>query len=220
LVTARSMPRFRSIGFMPAATRGHAFANDRLGEHGGGGGAVTGLVVGLAGDFAQHLRAHVLELVLEFDFLGDGNAVLGDARRAEALVDHHVAALGAQRDLHGIGEDIDTGENAFARVAAETLRPWQPFQFLRIGLRAAMAPRKWPAVPDQVDSADDAEDVAFLHDQQVFAVDLDFGARPLAEQHAVAGLDVERGNLAVFGAQPEPTATISPSAGFSLALSG
>jgi hypothetical protein len=35
---------------------------------------------------------------------------------------------------------------------------------------------------------DDAHDVAFLHDQQVFAVELDFGARPLAEQDAVAAL--------------------------------
>jgi hypothetical protein len=69
-------------------------------------------------------------------------------------------------------------------------------------------------------SADDAENVAFLHDQQVFAVDLDFGAGPFAEQDAVAGLDVERGDLAVFALAPEPTATISPSCGFSLALSG
>src|SRR4030095_3208720 len=46
----------------------HAFANDRLGQNGGGGGAVAGDVVGLRGDFAQHLRAHVLELVLELDF--------------------------------------------------------------------------------------------------------------------------------------------------------
>jgi hypothetical protein len=38
---------------------------------------------------------------------------------------------------------------------------------------------------------DDAHDVAFLHDQQLLAVDLDLGAGPLAEQHAVAGLDVE-----------------------------
>src|SRR5690606_35226999 len=37
-------------------------------------------------------------------------------------------------------------------------------------------------------SADDAEDVAFLHDQQLFAVQRDFGARPFAEQHAVARL--------------------------------
>jgi hypothetical protein len=80
---------------------------DRLGEHGRGGGAVAGDVVGLGGDFAHHLGAHVLELVLELDLLGDGDAVLGDARGAEGLVDDDVAALGAERDLDGVGEDVD-----------------------------------------------------------------------------------------------------------------
>src|SRR3546814_141051 len=50
-------------------------------------------------------------------------------------------------------------------------------------------------------SADDPHDVAFLHDQQVFAVELDLGARPLAEQHAVANLDVERNALPVIVAR-------------------
>jgi hypothetical protein len=44
--------------------------HDGLGQHGGGGGAVTGDVGGLGSDFLDHLRAHVLELVLEFDLLG------------------------------------------------------------------------------------------------------------------------------------------------------
>jgi hypothetical protein len=46
-------------------------------------------------------------------------------------------------------------------------------------------------------SADNAHDVGFLHDQKVFAVELDFGARPLAEQDTVASLDVERNDLAL-----------------------
>src|SRR5665213_2138575 len=45
---------------------------------------------------------------------------------------------------------------------------------------------------------DDAHDVAFLHDQQLLAVDLDFGARPLAEQHAVTDLEIDRDQLAGF----------------------
>src|SRR3546814_1938958 len=53
-------------------------------------------------------------------------------------------------------------------------------------------------------SGDDAEDVRFLHDQQLFAVDLDFGARPFAKQDAVAGLDVERGDFAIVGAGARP----------------
>src|SRR5207253_6808933 len=43
-------------------------------------------------------------------------------------------------------------------------------------------------------------DVAFLHDDEVFTVDLHFGARPFAEQDLVAGLDVERRDRAVVGA--------------------
>ena len=45
---------------------------------------------------------------------------------------------------------------------------------------------------------DDSENVAFLHDKQILAVDFDFGTRPLAEQDAIAGLDVERHKLAFF----------------------
>src|ERR1700704_2925563 len=41
-----------------------------------------------------------------------------------------------------------------------------------------------------------AHDVGLLHDQEFLAVELDLGARPLAEQHAVAGLDVDRDQLA------------------------
>src|ERR1700731_2961246 len=46
--------------------------------------------------------------------------------------------------------------------------------------------------------SENAHDVALLHDQQLLAVDFDLGARPLAEQHAVADLDVDRDQLASF----------------------
>jgi hypothetical protein len=84
-----------------------ALAVDRLREHGRGGGAVAGDVARLRGDLADHLGAHVLELVLELDLLGDGDAVLGDRRRAEALLDDDVATLGAERDLHRVREGVD-----------------------------------------------------------------------------------------------------------------
>ena len=96
-----------------------AFAHDGAGQHGGGGGAVAGDVIGLAGDFAHHLGAHVFELVGQFDFLGDRHAVLGGARGTERLVDHDVAALGAQRHLHGVGEDVDAAQHLLAGVGAE-----------------------------------------------------------------------------------------------------
>jgi hypothetical protein len=97
----------------------HAFADDGLGQHGGRRGAVTGDVGGLGSDFLDHLRAHVLELVLEFDFLGDGNAVLGHGRGAEAALEHDVAALGAEGDLDRVGQDVDASHHALTRGIAE-----------------------------------------------------------------------------------------------------
>ena len=49
---------------------------------------------------------------------------------------------------------------------------------------------------------ENAHDVALLHDQELLAIDLDLGARPLAEQHAVADLEVDRDQLAGFVAAP------------------
>ncbi len=51
-----------ATAFMPSRIK-------RLRQHGGGGGAVAGVVVGLGSDFLHHLRAHVLERVSQFDFL-------------------------------------------------------------------------------------------------------------------------------------------------------
>src|SRR3954449_1080601 len=96
-----------------------AFAHDRLGQHGGGGGAVAGRVGRLGGHFAHHLGAHVLELVVKLDFLGDGDAVLGDAGGAERLVEHDVAALGTERDLHRVVENVDAAQHPVAGIDAE-----------------------------------------------------------------------------------------------------
>src|SRR3569623_3651470 len=45
-------------------------------------------------------------------------------------------------------------------------------------------------------SAQHAKDVGLLHDEEILAVELHFGARPFAEQYAVADLDVDRDQLA------------------------
>ncbi len=62
-----------------------AFLEDGLGQHRGGGGAVAGDIAGLAGGFFHELGADVFVLVVEFDFLGDGDAVLGDGRAPQPL---------------------------------------------------------------------------------------------------------------------------------------
>ena len=104
---------------MPAATALEPSRTIDGGQNGGGGGAVAGLVGGSGSDFAHHLRAHVLELVFEFDFLGDGDAVLGDARSAERLVEDDVAALRTERDLDRVGENVDAAQHSIARIDGE-----------------------------------------------------------------------------------------------------
>ena len=91
-----------------------AFLDDRLGQHGRRRGAVAGEVRRLRGDLAHHLGAHVLELVFELDFLGDGHAVLGDAGRAEALVEHDIAPLGTKGDAHRVGQNVDAAQHLVA----------------------------------------------------------------------------------------------------------
>ena len=85
-----------------------AFANDGLGQQGGGGGAVAGHVIGLGGNFLDQLGAHIFKGVFQFDFLGDGHAVIGDKGSAVFLIQHHIAALGAHGDLYGIGQNVNT----------------------------------------------------------------------------------------------------------------
>src|ERR1700743_468394 len=96
-----------------------AFTDDGLGQNGRGGGAVAGGIGRIGGAFADHLGAHVLELVVELDLLGDGDAVLGDAGSAERLVEHDVAALRAERHLDGVVENVDAAQHLVARINAE-----------------------------------------------------------------------------------------------------
>src|SRR3954447_5257995 len=51
---------------------------------------------------------------------------------------------------------------------------------------------------------DDAHDVGLLHDEEILAIKADLGARPLAEQDAVADLNVERIHLTALIASSGP----------------
>ena len=74
------MPRWSARRVRAGGDVLEAFLVDGLGENGRRGGAVAGDVAGLAGDFAHELGAHVFVGIFELDFLGDGDAVLGDRR--------------------------------------------------------------------------------------------------------------------------------------------
>ncbi len=159
-----------------------ALAHDRLGQHRRRRGAVTGDVVGLGGDFAHHLRAHVLELVGKLDLLGDGHAVLGDARRAEGLVEHDVAPLGAEGDLDRVGQKIDAMDHPVAGVGPE---------FNVFGGHGPTG-----------SLLEDSHHIGLAHDQKRLAVELDLRSRPLAIEDLIALLDVGLLQLAVLAAGP------------------
>src|SRR5699024_578734 len=65
-------------------------------------------VVGLLGDLLDELGADLLVRIVEFDLLGDGDAVVGDGGGAPGLLEHDVASLGAEGHLDGIGELVHT----------------------------------------------------------------------------------------------------------------
>ena len=167
-----------------------ALAHDRGGKNGGGGGAVAGGVVGLRGDFTHHLGAHILELVVELDLLGDGDAVLGDAGSAERLVDNDIAALRTEGHSNGVGENIDAAQHLLARVGGKTYvfssHCIQSLEFREIVLISG------GFLGGRGGTLNHAHDVGLLHDEEVFAVDLDLSAAPLAKQNSVAGLDIQR----------------------------
>src|SRR5882762_6487667 len=96
-----------------------ALTVNRLGQYGRRRGAIAGEVGRLGRHFLHHLRAHVLDLVVELDFLRDSHAVLGDGRATELLVDDDIPALGAERHLHRIGQLIHAALQAGPGLGAE-----------------------------------------------------------------------------------------------------
>ena len=133
--TALSMPRFRLIGSWPAATI--LSPSVKMARA-----STVAVVVPspatsevLRRDLLHHLGAHVLELVLELDLLGDRDAVLGDVGRAEGLLEDDVAARGAQGDRHRVREDVDAAQDAVARVLAELDDLWLPLLCSSFSLR-------------------------------------------------------------------------------------
>ena len=90
------------------------FGNDGLSQYGSSGGTVTSVIVGTGSNVFDQLRAHVFKLVFQLDFLGNGNAVLGDQRRAEAALDQHVTALRTQGSFNRIGQRVHAVQHLVA----------------------------------------------------------------------------------------------------------
>jgi len=86
----------------------------RLREHGCGGGAVAGNVIGLGGDFLRQLGAQVLVRVVQFNLAGNGHAVVGDDGRTPLLIEHNIAPARAKGYLDRVCQLIDAGLQGLA----------------------------------------------------------------------------------------------------------
>src|ERR1700686_5015502 len=193
--TARSIPRFRSIGFMPAAT---ALAPSRTIAA-----ASTVAVVVPSPAASADLEATSRTIWAPmFSNLSSSSISL-------ATVTPSLVMRGAPNDL-----------------SSTTLRPLGPSVTLTALARMSTprSMRSRASTPNLTSLADifcfleiyggkrrlsglllgrgkvgqNAHDVALLHDQELFAIELDLGTGPLAEQHAVADLEVDRDQLAGF----------------------
>ena len=112
-------PLLERHGVGPGGHVAQALVDHGPGQHGGGGGAVTGDVVGLLGHLFDQLGADPLEGVLELDVLGDGDAVVGDGGGAPLLVEDDVAAFGSEGDAYGVGELVHSALEGPAGLLVE-----------------------------------------------------------------------------------------------------
>ena len=233
--TALSMPRFRSIGFMPAAT---AFMPSRT--------------IDCASTQAVVVPSPAMSLV----FWAASRTIsapmfsnLSSSSISLATVTPSLVVRGAPNDfssttLRPLGPSVtltalarmSTPRNMRSRASPENLTS------LAAMLGKLLKREKWPLCdrgfdrmsaasweparsPDRLWGSgglllDHPHDVALLHDEQLLPVDLDLGAGPFAEQHLVLRLKIEGDDLAALVAGPGPTAMISPCWGFSAAVSG
>ena len=116
----------------------HALGEDSLGIDGGGGGTVAGNAAGFGSDFLDHLRAHVFVRVFELDFLGDGDAVFGDGRRAEGFFENDISTGRAEGDLDRAGQFAHAAEDRLAGLLVEQNALCCHWNFLLIVLLAGV----------------------------------------------------------------------------------
>src|SRR5271166_3430709 len=189
--TARSMPRFRSIGFMPAAT---AFAPSRT--------------IAWASTVAVVVPSPAVSLVFEATsrtIWAPMFSNLSSSSISLATVTPSLVMRGAPNDLsrttlRPLGPSVtrtalarmSTPRSIFSRASEENLTSLAAIaDLLPVQGKTLWSLGRGP-------SGDHAHDVGLLHDEELLAVDLHLGPAPLAEEDLVADLDVEGGELAAL----------------------
>src|SRR6201989_250663 len=191
--TARSTPRLRSIGFMPAA---------------------TALPPSLTMAWARTVAVVVPSPAKSEDFEATSRTIcapmfsnLSSSSISLATVTPSLLTRGAPKDLSSttlrpLGPSVtrtasvrmSTPRNMRSRASTENFTSLAAILLLRY-LRMRQRLRGLLAGDRLIT---DAHDVALLHDEIIDAVDLDLSAGPFSKQHAVASLQVDRYQLAVL----------------------
>src|SRR6202030_1325052 len=192
--TAILMPRLRSIGFMPAAT---ALAPSRT--------------MAWASTVAVVVPSPAVSLVLEATsrsicapmFSNLSSSSISLATVTPSLVMRGAPKLFSITTLRPLGPSVTL--TALARISTpRSMRsrasPMMRLKKMNIEVDLVLEDGSFAAsqAEDDAPLRQHAHDVALLHDQEFLAVELDLGARPFAEQHAVADLEVDWDQLAGF----------------------
>src|SRR5918995_5934353 len=193
---AMSMPRFRSIGFMPAATD---FAPSLTME-------AARTVAGVVPSPARSLVFEATSRTIWAPMFSN----LSESSISLATVTPSLVMRGAPKDLsrmtlRPLGPSvtftallrISTPRNNLSRASVEKRTSLAAISLPPVGWKAERKESRSGGLLHVGGPAlDDAHDVALLHDQEILAINAHLGAGPLAEQHPVAGLHVQRLDLA------------------------
>src|SRR5215208_6688668 len=193
--TARSIPRFRSIGFMPAATD---FAPSRT--------------IAAARTVAVVVPSPATSLDLEATSRTIWAPMFSNLHESSisfATVTPSLVTRGAPKDLsrttlRPLGPRVtftalarvSTPRSMRSRASVEKRTSLAAMSLPPVLLIAELRGSRGLLAGDRL--LDNAHDVGLLHDQEVLAVDAHLGARPFAEQNAIAGLDVQGDDLAAL----------------------
>src|SRR5688572_27558138 len=196
-VTAWSMPRFRSIGFMPAATD-----------------LAPSLTMAWASTVAVVVPSPAMSLVFEATsrticapmFSNLSSSSISLATVTPSLEMRGAPKLFSSTTLRPLGPSvtftalarISTPRSILSRASPENLTSFAAICLTSCYSGMGIAGALGGLLLGGAGLLDDPHDVGFLHDEELFAVELHLGAGPFAEQDAVALLDVERDDLAAL----------------------
>src|SRR5699024_3912419 len=150
--------------FVDTATQGNwvstgsnvaqAFRNQGLGQHGCGGGTVTGYVIGALGNLFDEFGTDFFVGVFEFDFFSDRHAIVGDGRSAPLFFKYDVAPARDQGNLDCLSQGVQTRFEAaasfFVKCNGLSRVLHGPFGTIRCSTPAPQCPRRQTLTPNRV----------------------------------------------------------------------